>query len=133
MYVMNPAPTPPRISDADAANRSRPYVVKIHAQWCAVCIMTKDVWSQIEHTYAGRVNLLVLDLTSDATTEASRAQARRLGLDRFFDDYGGATGTIVVLNGRTKEVAAAISGSREFAEYRSAIDALLKGPKDAAE
>jgi hypothetical protein len=131
MYVMNRAPTVPPISAADVANPAKPYVVKIHAQWCAVCMVTKDVWSEIESAYSGRVNLLVLDLTTEATTAASRAEAGRLGLDRFFDEYGGATGTIVVLDGRTKQVAAAINGSRELAEYRSAIDAALKRPKDA--
>ena len=127
MYVRNPAPIVPAISAAEAANPSKPYVVKVHAQWCPVCMLTKGVWSQIEDMYSRRVNLVVLDFTNQANTAASRTEAKRLGLEKFFDEYAGATGTIVVLDGRTKEVTASINGSREFAEYRAAIDATLKG------
>lgn len=127
-YVRSAAPVVPPVSLADAEATGKPYVVKLHAQWCAVCMVTKDVWSQIEKTYAGRVNLVVLDFTTQANADASEAEAGRLGLQKFFDDYGGATGTIVVLDGRTKEVTASISGSRDFAEYRAAIDASLAGP-----
>jgi len=125
MYVRNVAPSVPAVSPAEAAQTGKPYVVKLHAQWCAVCMITKDVWTQIEKTYAQRVNLVVLDFTTDADAEASRVEAARLGLTKFFDEYGGATGTIVVLDGRTREVTASINGSRDFADYRPAIDAAL--------
>lgn len=126
MYVGNPPPSVRPIAAADAAKAGKPYVVKMHAQWCPVCMVTKGVWSQIEQTYGTRVNLLVLDFTNDANTEASRAEAARLGLEKFFDEYSAATGTIVVLDGRTREVVASIKGSRDFADYRAAIDAALE-------
>jgi thiol-disulfide isomerase/thioredoxin len=124
LYVTNVAPVVAPLSAEQAAN-GKPYVVKLHAQWCAVCMVTKKVWTEIEQTYAGRVNLVVLDFTTDANTQASRAEASRLGLDKFYEEYGGATGTVVVLDGR-KQVTASINGSRDFAEYRTAIDAALK-------
>lgn len=127
MYVMNPAPSVPAISVEEASSSGKPYVVKIHAQWCAVCLATKRVWSEIQDAYADRVNLLVLDVTNRATADASRAEARRLGLERFFDEHAGGTGTILVLDGRTKAVTASINGSRDFASYRTAIDAALNG------
>lgn len=127
LYVRNTAPSVPPVSPVEAAQTGKPYVIKLHAQWCAVCMITKDVWTQIEKTYAQRVNLVVLDFTTDADAEASRVEATRLGLTKFFDEYGGATGSIVVLDGRTKEVAASINGSRDFAEYRTAIDTALAG------
>jgi hypothetical protein len=127
LYMRNAAPAVPPLSAADAASTAKPYVVKLHARWCAVCMVTKGAWSEIEKTYTGRVNLVVLDFTTDANAEASRAEATRLGLTKFFDEYGGATGTIVVLDGRTKDVTASINGSRDFATYRTAIDAALTG------
>jgi hypothetical protein len=125
LYVANTAPVVPALSAVEAANTVKPYVVKLHAQWCAVCMVTKGVWSEIEKTYAGRVNLVVLDFTTEATANASEAEAKRLGLTKFFEEYGGATGNIVVLDGRTKDVTASINGSRDFAAYRTAIDAAL--------
>jgi hypothetical protein len=90
-------------------------------------MVTKGVWSQIEAAYAMRANLVVFDFTNQATTDASRAEAGRLGLEKVFDENAGWTGTILVLDGRTKDVTASIHGSRDFAEYRAAIDAALRG------
>jgi thiol-disulfide isomerase/thioredoxin len=125
MYALNPPPAVPPVSAGEASNTGKPFVVKLHAQWCAVCMLTKGVWEQIEETYSSQVNLVVLDFTTEENTTASRAEATRLGLGKFFEEYGGATGTIVVLDGRTREVTAAINGSRDFGEYRTAIDAAL--------
>jgi thiol-disulfide isomerase/thioredoxin len=125
LYVRNAAPAVPAISAAAAADARRPYVVKLHAQWCPVCMVTKGVWSQIEETYSDRVNLVVLDFTNDASTEASRATVARLGLDAALEEYVGATGVILVVDPGRKAVNAAINGSRNFAEYRAAIDAVL--------
>src|SRR5580765_3716226 len=110
MYARNATPTVPMISAVEAANTSRPYVVKLHAQWCPICMLTKTVWSQIEAAYSGRVNFVVFDFTNQATMNRSRAEARRLGLEKFFGDNVGVTGTIAVLDGRTKEEAASIHG-----------------------
>jgi hypothetical protein len=125
LYVTNWAPTVPKLSAADVSNPAKPYVVKLHAKWCPVCMVTKGVWSQIASTYSTRANLVVFDFTNQATTDASRAEATRLGLGKFFDEYDGATGIIAVLDGRTKDERASISGSRNFADYRAAIDAAL--------
>jgi hypothetical protein len=83
------------------------------------------MWSEIEEQYAGRVRLAVFDFTDEATTAGTRAEAERLGLAGVLDEAGFATGTILVLDGRTKDIAAWIAGSRDFAEYRAAIDAAL--------
>jgi thiol-disulfide isomerase/thioredoxin len=126
LYLSNGAPTVPPVPVPEIANPSRPYVVKLHAQWCPLCMVTKGVWGQIEETYGGRVNLVVLDFTNDATSNASRTEAKRLGLEPFFAEYEGATGIVVVLSA-TKQVTAEIKGSRDFSAYRTAIDGALAG------
>ena len=125
LYARNSTPVVPTIATADAAAAGAPWVVKLHAQWCPVCMMTKGMWSRIESQYAQRVRLAVFDFTDEATTAASRAEAERLGLGPFLDEAGIATGTIVVLDGRTKDILAWINGSRDFDEYRQAIDAAI--------
>ena len=124
LYLGNSAPVAPPIAAADLANPARPYVIKLHAQWCPVCMVTKGVWGEIEKTYAGRVNLVVFDLTTEADTATSRAEAKRLGLESFFEEYEGSTGLVVVLSAR-REVLASIKGSRDFSLYRAAIDTSL--------
>jgi thiol-disulfide isomerase/thioredoxin len=125
LYVANTAPKVAAVSVEEAARSGKPYVVKLHAQWCVYCLATKDVWSQIEATYAGRVHLIVFDFTNESTSAASQAEAARLGLEAFHADFDGVTGSVVVLEGRTKEVTAEIHGRRDFSEYRTAIDAAL--------
>jgi hypothetical protein len=125
MYATNATPVVQAISAADAANTAKPYVVKLHAKWCPICMVTKGVWSQIDAAYSTRAKLVVFDFTNQATTDASRVEATRLGLEKFFDEYAGATGIIAVLDGRTREERASISGSRDFAVYRAAIDTAL--------
>jgi thiol-disulfide isomerase/thioredoxin len=125
LYVRNATPLVPAIAMADAATAGQPWVVKMHAQWCPVCMLTKGVWSDIEQAYSGRVRLVVFDFTNDATTAASRAEAERLGLAEFFAEAGVATGSIVVLDGSTNDVLAWLGGSRDIDEYAAAIDVAL--------
>ena len=125
LYARNAAPVVPTIAAADAAAAGTPWVVKLHAQWCPVCMLTKSMWSEIEKNYDGRVRLAVFDFTDEVTTAATRAEAQRLGLGAVLEEAGFATGTILVLDGRTKEIVDWINGSRDFAEYRTAIDAAL--------
>lgn len=132
LYHRNTAPAVPAIAPADLASGSKPVVVKLHAQWCPKCMVTKSVWSDLEKEYAGRVHLVVMDFTSDASTDASRNEAHRLGLERFYEEFSGATGIVVVLHARTKEVAAELDFNRELPEYRAAIDAALAAAKPAA-
>ena len=122
LMVLNPAPEVPESGDVVG---TLPYVVKLHARWCPICMTTRDAWATVQNAYVGRVRFVVFDFTSASTTEASRAQARRLGLDAVFDEYEGETGTVLVLDGESRAVRHALHGRRDAAEYRAAIDATL--------
>jgi hypothetical protein len=125
LLLTNPAPAVPDIVSAESTGAARPYVVKLHARWCPVCMVTKDAWASVQDGYVGKVRLVVFDFTTDATTEASRAQAARLGISAVFDEWVGATGSVLVLDGASKEVKHVLHGNLEPAEYRAAIDATL--------
>jgi thiol-disulfide isomerase/thioredoxin len=127
LYAANGAPSVTPISTADITGSSKPYVVKMHARWCPYCLLQKDEWSRIEQAYAGRVNFVVLDATNDAAIERSRLDAERLNMRQFFEEYNGATGLVVVLDGRTKEVLAEVGGNAPFDVFQSAIDGALAG------
>lgn len=124
LYARNATPAVPTITTADAAAAGAPWVIKLHAQWCPVCMLTKSMWSEVEAHYAGRVRLAVFDFTDEATRTATRAEAERLGLSAVLEEIGFATGPIVVLDGRTKEILAWVD-SRNFDDYRAAIDAAI--------
>ena len=62
-----------------------------------------------------------------ASTRASEAEARRLGLDEFFAEYAGMSGAVAVLDGGSRELRALVGGNRSPAEYRAAIEASFAG------
>ena len=126
LIALNPAPRVPAISTGDGAS-SQPYVIKLHARWCLICMTTKGAWAAVQDAYAGKVRFVVFDFTSDATTEASRIEAGRVGLGTVFEEYGPETGTVLVLDGVSKEVRHALHGHRQAADYRAVIDATLSG------
>ena len=125
LYSRNTTPVVAQLATSDGLAAGSPWVVKLHAQWCPVCMLTKDMWSQIEQTYAGRVRLAVFDFTNEKTTAASRAEAERLGLSVVYDEAAFATGSVLVLDGRGQGIVAWLNGSRDFADYRAAIDSAL--------
>jgi hypothetical protein len=125
LYAINSPPGVPAVSVAEAAAPTRPYVVKLHAHWCTVCLQTRDEWAQISKTYAGRVNLFVFDSTSESTIARSRNAAARLRLDQILASYAGASGMVLVINPRTLQVEAEVAGIQPFESYRAVIDSAL--------
>lgn len=125
MIALNPAPQVPAVSASEALEIRRPYVIKLHARWCVVCMMTRASWTAVQEAYAGKLRFVVFDFTTDATAEASRVEAMRLGLGAVFEEYSGETGTVLVLDGASKEVLHALRGHRPLEDYRAAIDAAL--------
>jgi thiol-disulfide isomerase/thioredoxin len=126
LILANRAPDVPPIS-ADEIASTKPYVVKLHARWCPICMVTKDAWASVQEAYVGEVRFVVFDFTNAATTEASRAQAARLGLGVLFEQYSGETGSVLVLDGKSREVLHDLHGHRDQVEYRAAIGATLAG------
>src|SRR4051812_30605183 len=68
VYATNTAPVVAVVSAAEVRSPTKPFVVKVHAQWCPVCMSTKGVWAKVQKAYAERVNLVVFDLTNETTT-----------------------------------------------------------------
>jgi hypothetical protein len=86
LYLANSPPAVPPVPASEVAARSKPYVVKLHARWCPVCMQTKDEWADIAREYGSRVNLFVFDSTNETTIAMSQGQAAALGLDSILAD-----------------------------------------------
>jgi hypothetical protein len=125
LFLTNSAPAVPAISAADLAASRLPYVVKLHARWCPICMATKGAWADMERAYAGKAKFVVFDFTDRTTTEASRADAVRLGLTAVFENHEGETGTVLVVDGASKEERQVLHGFRRGTEYGAAIDAVI--------
>lgn len=130
LFALNAPPKVPSVVAQDPVAAKRPWVVKIHAQWCPVCLLMKATWTKLQAAYAGQVNLVVFNVTNNATTEASRAEAKRLGLVEFFEAHAGEVGSVFVLDGVSKEVKDSAPGMSDLAVYAAGIDAALKALKN---
>jgi hypothetical protein len=126
LYLSNAAPAAPVLSAVEASDQAKPFVVKLHAQWCHKCLLTQGMWARVDDVYGSRVKRVVFDFTSDESTERTRVEATRLGLERLYDAYNGVSGAVIVLDPRTKEVLADIDGSRDFSAYQRAIDQAIQ-------
>ena len=106
-------------TDADA---SKPFLVKIHADWCGTCTRLNPTFEALEKNVGGEARIVVFDVTDKKAVAASRAEADRLGLRTFFDQYKSKTGTVGVLRGDTRETVEIMKGVTDVARYEAALD-----------
>jgi len=106
---------------SDAVDAARPFVVKIHADWCGICTALIPTWHALDAQLGDGARLVLLDVTDRKAFEASRDEARRLGIEEFFDRYKARTGTIGVLRGDNREKVTVLRGVREPARYEAAV------------
>ncbi len=97
------------------------YVVKIHADWCGSCRATESVWERVRKELGNRATVVKLDVSDRVEYEKSIAEARRLGIEEFFQEYRGKTGVVAILDCRTREPVAVLNGERNFDEYVKAV------------
>ena len=111
-----------RAEDAVEISEAKPYVVKIHADWCRTCRKLEGTWLKIESELGGDAHLVKLDVSDRAAVERSLAEAERLGLGDFFREYRASTGTIGVIDGKTFKPVAIMRGELDFSKYQEAVE-----------
>lgn len=100
-----------------AKDGSKPFVVKIHADWCGTCRMLEPTLTALDKKMGTSARVVVLDVTDRKTYAAATAEAQRLGIESFFDQYKSRTGIVGVLDGSTRETIAVLSGELDVAVY----------------
>jgi thiol-disulfide isomerase/thioredoxin len=103
------------------AASAKPFVVKVHADWCGTCTMLEPTWIRIENELGGKARVVVFDVTDKQSLEKARAAAEVLGLVEFFDRYKSKTGTIGVLAADGTPVVV-LKGERDFGAYDAAVE-----------
>ena len=106
----------------EAACSEKPLVVKVHASWCASCKVLAATWSRVETELGERATIVVFDVSDRVAYEQSRAEAQRLGIDEFFQEFRKQTGTVAVLDCETREPVVVLKGERDYAKYVEAVD-----------
>lgn len=107
--------------DSKAAGADTPMVVKIHADWCGTCTRMNPTFDELDVKLEGKARIVVLDVTDQQAVARSTAEADRLGVRAFFDQYKSKTGTVGVLNGTTGEPVLILKGETDTAPYVAAV------------
>jgi thiol-disulfide isomerase/thioredoxin len=115
----------PQVSPAD--DPSRPFVVKIHADWCGTCVSLDPTIEALQESQGTRARIVVLDVTDRETLARASTEADRLRLRAFFDQYKAKTGTVGVLHGATREPVSVFKGELDAAKYEAAIARAASG------
>jgi thiol-disulfide isomerase/thioredoxin len=108
--------------EAGSCEARKPLVVKIHADWCGSCKATEATWNRVETDLGDQATVVELDVSDRVAYTASAAEAERLGIEEFFQEYRSRTGTVAVLDCVTLEPVAVMSGERDFDKYREAVE-----------
>lgn len=107
--------------DALEGCNGKPYVVKIHADWCWSCKALKSVWQRIETDLGDQAIIVTLDVSDRAAYMESQATAERLGIGEFFQEYRSRTGIVAILDCKMHEPVVIMSAERDFEKYREAV------------
>jgi len=73
---------------------ARPKLVVIRADWCPFCTRAEPAVEAACEQFRGRVDLVVLDVTDEKTSEEAERVARQEGVEVFFRAYRGRTPTM---------------------------------------
>jgi thiol-disulfide isomerase/thioredoxin len=110
-----------QISAADDA--SKPFVVKIHADWCGTCQKLNPTLEALRQRTGDDARIVVLDVTDRESLARATAEADRLRVRAFFDADKSKTGTVGILDGVTREVVSVLKGETDVAKYEAALAA----------
>jgi len=100
-------------------------VVKFHADWCGSCRALGPVLTDLTNKLDGKPVLFInLDFTNNTTKHQSKLLASSLGI-RSIVDHNNATGFLLVIDSKTKEVKAKLTKNHSVKEMAAEINSLL--------
>lgn len=105
--------------------QGKPVVVDIYASWCPACKNIAPTLSQLKQQYAGKVHFVVLDVSDRSTTAKSEAQAKALGLGKFFAANKTQTGSLTVVDPATGKVLAQYRNNPNKSDYTKVLNSAL--------
>jgi thiol-disulfide isomerase/thioredoxin len=102
----------------------KPLVLVVYADWCPMCQSLKPVLVLMNDRYRGQIHYVLLDVTTEATTAKSRAQAQSLGLEKFFDRNFATTSLVVIKDPAGHELFRAVH-DYDFHHYEAVLNQQL--------
>ena len=114
----------PSVTGSAQEVEKKPLVLVVYADWCPMCQSLKPVLVLMNDRYRGQIHYVLLDVTTEATTAKSRAQAQSLGLEKFFDRNFATTSLVVIRDPAGHEVFKAVH-DYDFHHYEAVLNQQL--------
>lgn len=114
----------PSVTGSAQEVEKKPLVLVVYADWCPMCQSLKPVLVLMNDRYRGQIHYVLLDVTTEATTAKSRAQAQSLGLEKFFDRNFATTSLVVIKDPAGREVFKAVH-DYDFHHYEAVLNQQL--------
>jgi thiol-disulfide isomerase/thioredoxin len=105
--------------------QGKPVVVDVYASWCPACRNIAPTLAQLRQTYANRVHFVVFDVSDKARTEASMANAQRLGLAGFLKANRTQTGLVAIIDPATGRILAQHRNNADASAYTTVLNNAL--------
>ncbi|NJR49584.1 MAG: redoxin domain-containing protein [Leptolyngbyaceae cyanobacterium CSU_1_3] len=105
--------------------QGKPVVVDVFATWCSACKNIAPTLSQLKKDYEGKVNFVVLDVSSQSTAAEAEKKAKQLGLIDFLAANKAQTGMVAIIDPATGKVLAQHRNNANLADYKTVLDPAL--------
>ena len=105
--------------------QGKPVVVDVYASWCPACRNIAPTLAQLRQSYANRVHFVVFDVSDKASTEASMANAQRLGLTGFLKANRTQTGLVAIIDPATGRILAQHRNNADASAYTTVLNKAL--------
>lgn len=108
-----------------AAEMQRPKVIaiKFHADWCGYCKAMGPVFEEMQAKYDQQPVLFIeLDQTREFDRRQAAYMAHALGLDSVWDEHGGKTGFVLLIDATTKRVVQRLSHEQSLKQMGAALE-----------
>jgi len=120
-------------TDAACAMASEPKViaVKFHADWCGFCKTMGPVFEEMQAKFDQEPVLYVtLDQTRDFDRKQSMYLTHAMGLDGVWEENGGKTGFVLLIDAGTRKVVQKLSHEQNLKQMGAALqEAVQKASK----
>jgi len=124
-------------TEDEAARHAKVMAIKFHADWCGSCKAMGPVFEEMQAKFDQEPVLYIeLDHTRQFDRRQSTYMAHSLGLDSVWEDNGGKTGFILLVDATTKTVLQRLTHEQGLKQMGGALqDAVANAsePKAGAE
>ena len=112
---------------AEKAPEPEIIAVKFHADWCGSCTAMGPVFEELQAKYDQQpVLYTVFDHTREFDRRQSAYMADAFNLDDAWDEHGGSTGFVLLIDADTKKVVKRLSHERGLKEMGAALKESVK-------